>query len=121
MNMLKAGIPTSTYFTRAQYIRKNRPTEQWKRICRIMIAAINAVNIIPDGKAPQKILEESMQSIRNVIKEKAIELNTDSAELRKCMTELQHQLVVKRAEEPLIGIQPQDPIYRAAILLAHEM
>jgi len=107
MNMLKAGIPTSSYFTRAQYIRKNRPTEQWKRICRIMIAAINAVNIIPDSKSPQKILEESIQSIRNVIEEKLIELDTDSAELRKCITELQQQPAIKRVEEPSIKVKPQ--------------
>ena len=107
MNMLKAGIPAPTYFTRAQYIRKNRPTEQWKRICRIMIAAINATITTLDGTSPQAILQKSMQAIRDIMKEKSIELKLDLAELKKCVLELQQDSATKQTEVPPIETKTQ--------------
>jgi len=110
MDMLKAAIPTSIHFTRAQYIRKNRPTENWKRICRIMIAAINAVEETTKGSTSQEVLRKSMQLIGKVIKEKRIEMEMDSAILKKYITEYQTNTDLTQKTKSSINRKSQNPL-----------
>jgi len=126
MNMLKTGIPTSTYFTRAQYIKKQRPTEAWKRICRVLIAVVNIISPTPKFTNSQEILQKSMHSITNLLTAKSIELNRDLAEIKKYITNIQSQSntiqeekspveyesqqrkVIEVSEAPVQHLQPRD-------------
>ena len=93
MNMLKKFVPTNEQFTRAQYISKNRPTEKWKRICKLLLdlSARNR-NVPISPSSTTKTIQEWIHDIEQTIEIKNTELKLDNVFLRKCMQEFQKDL-----------------------------
>jgi len=86
MNMLKLHIPSSKHFIGAQFIRKSRPTEKWKRICKLLI---NLANQTQDTKMDKGHISVTIQTwisdITTTIQNKNIELKEDGAFLKQCI------------------------------------
>jgi len=88
MNMLKLHIPANKQFTRAQYIRKTRPSEKWKRICKLLIelvkrqqgGAIKASQSTNQIQTWVKDLEQSVLTKNN-------DLTQDKKFLQQCLKE----------------------------------
>jgi len=93
IHMLKTYIPSNAEFKRAQYISKNRPTEKWKRICKLLAELSNrktnpTPNIDNIATTLQKWINETEQTIQ--IKDQ--ELVHNKAFMNKCLKEFQKEL-----------------------------
>ena len=93
MNMLKKYIPTNEQFSRAQYISKNRPTEKWKRICKLLLELSGRTTNKPISSANiANNIQSWISDIEQTIHIKDSELKLDNLFMRKCMKEFQKDL-----------------------------
>ena len=90
MNMLKNYIPESVHSKRAKSITKNKITEKWKRIIRIMIIVtkMNASkSIAASPKSINKIIASNINTISATIIKKNTEIREDSSILKEYIAE----------------------------------
>jgi len=90
MNMLKNYVPESVYLERAKSITKNKLTEKWKRIIRIMITVtrMNALNSIATTKESfNKNIASNVDIISTALAKKNAEIREDSIILKEYIAE----------------------------------
>jgi len=90
MTMLKEYIPSHKQFERAQYISKYRPTEKWKKICRLLLElSKNDTETTTTGASNTNPLSTWIADMEQTLNIKNTELKTDALFLRNCMKEFQ--------------------------------
>jgi len=93
MNMLQGCIPKNKQFERAQYISKYRPTEKWKKICKLLIELASRDKIpINKGNCAKQYLQTWITDMEQTLHVKNNELKTDALFLRKCMEQFQAEI-----------------------------
>lgn len=86
MNMLKLHISANKQFTGAQYIRKNRPSEKWKRICKILIEFVKRPKSNAIGeRQPSALIKDWIDELQLTISTKNNELMHDKKFLQQCL------------------------------------
>jgi len=86
IHMLKTYIPSNVQFKRAQYISKNRPTEKWKRVCKLLIELATRKNILAvTTNNITSSLQKWIDDIERTIHTKNAELVHDKAFMNKCL------------------------------------
>jgi len=99
IHMLQTCIPSNAQFKRAQYISKNRPTEKWKRICKLLVELSNRkTNPIPNIDNITTTLQKWINEIEQTIQIKDQELVHNKAFMNKCLKEFQKELELSKHE-----------------------
>ena len=92
IHMLKISIPSNAQFKRAQYISKSRPTEKWKRICKLLIElATRKTNPILHIDNINPTIQKWTDEIEQTIQFKDMELKHNKVFMDKCVREFQSE------------------------------
>ena len=93
MNMLQKCIPKNKQFERAQYISKHRPTEKWKKICKLLIElAKRDTKTITKENSTKQYIQTWITDMEQTLQVKNNELKTDTLFLRKCMEQFRAEI-----------------------------
>ena len=92
VDMLQNCIPKIANFQRAQYTSKNKPNEKCKRLCRILIVAIQRIAKLPHGKRTiPAIIQDAISLLDQTISTKEAEILADNLIMRQYAEEVQRR------------------------------
>jgi len=93
IHMLKTYIPSNVLqFKRAQYISKNRPTEKWKRICKLLVELATRKDNPPlHPESITQTIQNWINEIEQTIHVKDTELKHNKVFMEKCLKDFQNE------------------------------
>jgi len=99
IHMLKTYITSNAQFQRAQYISKNRPTEKWKRVCKLLIElSLRKNNPIITINNVTATFQKWINEVEQTVQIKDQELLHNKAFMNKCLKEFQNEMKQSKVE-----------------------
>jgi len=113
MDLLKNSAPDNKHFVKAKFISKNRPSEKWKRICRIISTSLQHPSSCNQKQSPVQLIQSATSTIKSTLRKKNSEIQSNKINLQNYIKEL------SRAKEAIQYTKQQENIPQSESSSAH--